>query len=829
MDLIRKATIAIRRVGIVNALRFIRFAQKRDRLEGQAGFLEVQNAPPQPPGSLQAVEPIQCGAIFRYAYSNLEVKFLASDLVRISWSPGKEPIPYGIAKAEWPPVQVDLVQNVVGWQLTSDQLSVHLSEDGGIKFTDPGGVNMRSDLPPERSDPLFPASGSLHQESSWTLRTRMEPESAIFGLGLRASPLNLRGRSYRMWNTDPPGGYRPGVDPLYLCIPVYLAVHHAGSYLVFFENSFPAIFSFPKGDPPQPANSPAGTSLNEVDVSFGGGMLRYYFIPGPPARALERYSQLTGRAPIPPRWALGYHQSRWGYQSEVDIREVADRFKRHRLPLSAIHLDIDYMHGYRVFTVDPDRFPNLSSLAEDLAQQDIRLVTILDPGVKLDPGYALYRDGLEKNAFCSLSDQETLHALVWPGWSVFPDFTNPKVREWWGSQYSRLLSQGVAGIWHDMNEPASFAAWGDFTLPSPTLHDLEGRGGTHLEAHNLYGLLMDKAGYEGFGKFMPENRPWLLTRSGWAGVARYAWSWTADIETSWEALRQTISSVLGLGLSGVPYSGSDIGGFLGEPEAELYLRWFQMAVFMPFFRTHSAKEVPPREPWRFGEPVLSIARDFLQLRYRLMPYLYTLAWEATRNGWPLARPLFWPDADDPRLWQVDDAFMLGSCFLVAPILEPGAASRQIMLPVGEWFDFWDDSLYKGSFQVEVPACLEKIPVLVRAGSLLPVEEKGALHLHFYPTEKGESQGLLYSDAGDGYGDWRLDDFNSKGIEDGLEITRREEGQFALPYTRVLVHVHGMQLSRAWVDGKETPVKGSALETGAFSQIHLLGKNARTYA
>jgi alpha-glucosidase len=818
MDLIRKANIAVRRVGLVNTLRFIRYARWRDRLERQAGCLDVQTSSPIAPGSLQAVDPIPSGWIFRFENSSLEVLFLASDLVRLSWSPGVESVPYGIAQTEWPPVQIELLRDGDGWQIQSDQLRIHVDSEGIVHYTGLDENSLRTDLAPERRAPLVPESGSIHHEPRWTLRTLLKPETAIYGLGLRAFPLNLRGRSYRMWNTDPPGGYGPGVDPLYMCIPVYLAIHHSGSYLVFFENSFSATFSFPHGDQTEKRSDSSVTAEEDATASFEGGMLRYYFIPGPPERALERYSQLTGRATLPPRWALGYHQSRWGYQSEADIREVAQGFKGHELPLSAIHLDLDYMHGFRVFTVDPERFPDLSGLAEDLSRQDIRLVTILDPGVKLDPGYALYDEGLRINAFCNLPDQEILRALVWPGWSVFPDFTNPQVRAWWGAQYSGLLSQGIAGIWHDMNEPASFTAWGDFTLPVPTLHDLEGRGGTHLEAHNLYGLLMDKAGYEALEKFLPDKRPWLLSRSGWVGVARYAWSWTADIETSWEALRQTISSVLGLSLSGVPYSGSDIGGFSGVPDPELYLRWFQMSAFMPFFRMHSTKEVPPREPWRFGEPVLGIVREFLRLRYRLMPYLYTLAWECAQKGWPLVRPLFWPDENDPHLWEVDDAFTLGSSLLVAPVLEPGADSRHVALPAGVWFDFWDDSFYAGSSHAELPTSLERIPVLVRAGSLLTLEEKGVLHLHFYPMDRGESQGFLYSDAGDGYGAWRLDHFKTKGVEGEIEITRREEGEFPFPYKRIILIIHGMQVDRAWIDGEETLVRENALETGVFKRI-----------
>jgi alpha-glucosidase len=605
-----------------------------------------------------------------------------------------------------------------------------------------------------------------------------------------------------------------------MCIPVYLTVHNLGSYLVFFENSFPGTFTFPASQSPEEIGYQNNSSPQDAQATFGGGMLRYYFIPGPADRALERYSQLTGQGSLPPRWALGYHQSRWGYQSEAEIREVADGFLQHDLPVSAIHLDIDYMDGYRVFSVDKEKFPCLPGLAEDLLERSIHLVTILDPGIKSDPSYSVFRDGLENQVFCKLPDQKTIQAVVWPGWSVFPDFTDHKVRGWWGSHYDELVSQGISGVWHDMNEPATFSAWGEFTLPATTVHAMEGRGGTHLEAHNLYGLLMNRAGWEALDQIHPDRRAWILTRSGWAGVARYAWSWTGDIESSWEALRQTIRSLLGLSLSGIPYSGSDIGGFSGNPEPELYLRWFQMAVFTPFFRTHSSKEVSPREPWRFGEPFLSIVRESLRLRYRLLPYLYTLAWECTAFGRPLLRPLFWPDAGDSRLWQVEDAFFLGDHLLVAPILEPGVKSRTVTLPAGDWFDFWDETHYPGSTEVEIPANLKRIPVLARGGSLLPLAEGNDMILQIYLAKNGSSQGSLYSDAGDGYGDWRLDQFHVIEFDGGIEVTRTKEGLYDFPYQRLLIHMHGKSIDRAWVDGKESPVSGNVLEAGNFTRIHL---------
>ena len=428
---------------------------------------------------------------------------------------------------------------------------------------------------------------------------------------------------------------------------------------------------------------------------------------GSPAQLLERYTELTGRPPLPARWALGYHQSRWGYRTEEAVRETVKEFKSHNLPLSAIHLDIDVQVGFRAFTIDAERFPKLPSFTRELAADGVRFISILNPGIKYSRQSQLFLEGQVLDAFCKLPNGELVSGPVWPGWCVFPDFTNPVVRKWWSRQYQYLLDVGVSGFWHDMNEPAAFILWGDRSLPKVTQHFMEGRGGDHREAHNVYGMLQAEAAYKALCEYQPQQRPFIVSRAGWAGLQRYAWTWTGDIECTWAAMRLTVATVVGLGLSGIPYSGPDIGGFQGNPSAELYLRWFQMATFLTFYRSHCSNNVEYRAPWTYGEPYLSIIRQFLQLRYRLLPYFYTLAWEATQKGYPPVRPAFWSNSDDPALWGVDDAFFLGDALLVCPIFEEGAreaelatpvASRQAQLPKGRWYRFWDDGVIEGSGQ-----------------------------------------------------------------------------------------------------------------------------------
>ena len=855
MSLLQKILLAVQFIGFWAVMRTILYALYRDWMN--RGY-KPKTEPRYIPGEMQGAETSPRGAIFRFENGiALEVVFLAPDIVRTTWTPGKLPVPYALSREALdgtlaptnPKVYLATRSESGRWVFTTPSLTLTVHPDGALVYASPSGEVLRHEDAPTRAG------------EGWSQTFPIHTTEHIYGLGERAAGLNLRGGTYRFWNSDPAGSYGLGADPLYVAIPVWVGRHpgrkgtSGGSYLVFYENSWEGEVRF-----------------EEISsISFVGGALRTYFIPGDLPHLTRRFSDLTGRAALPPRWALGFHQSRWGYMNEGDIREVAAGFQQRDLPLSAIHLDIDYMRGYRVFTVDKTRFPDLSKLAADLNGQGVKVVTIIDPGVKMDRQFEVYQEGLAQGAFCGMAGK-TVGSMVWPGWCGHPDFTSAKTREWWGQFYARLLDQGVAGIWHDMNEPASMAAWGELTLPRLTEHDLEGQGGTHVEAHNVYGLQMNRAGFEALRKyydgtspdlrpstaldldhlrgevhsrsaqgaatksekssqaFHPSTappgfrqaqtaggsaqdaatfagtgkRPWIVSRSGWVGNQRYAWNWTGDTESSWAALKMTVAQVLNMGLSGMPFTGPDIGGFSGEPDAELFVRWFQMAAFMPFFRVHSAKGTSPREPWVYGEEVLGICREFMKLRERLMPYLYTLAWETSQTGAPVCRPLFWDSTLTPgpspfqgegsnaELWAVDDVFLLGNDLLIAPVLEPGAKVRHIPLTSDRsakpqrWYNFWREDVLDDSDFVESRVTLDRIPVLVRGGSVLPMVEGETLVLHVYPDREGRARGMLYSDAGDGYGAWRVDRF----VWEAGELTRKEEGEFGFPYGEVRVEVHG---------------------------------------
>ena len=742
---------------------------------------------------LQEVKPIQSGAHIQFNQATLELCYLSKNMIRVSWKPGKLPVPYTIHKNNWEIPNPSIETNQNGCQLIYGKLYALVDYAGGIIYKDDLANIIHVENPPVLSG------------ECWHLTSVLKPEEHVYGLGERASSFNLRPGNYCSWNTDIGGKYSASTDPLYIGTPIYLSLSHSGSYLVYFENSFRSSYRI----------------SDTLETSFDGGRLRYYIIFGTVNTIYNQLSELLGRPCMPPRWVFGYHQSRWGYRTESDIRNVVDGFEKHDFPISAIHLDIDYMDGYRVFSINQKRFPDMRMLTDDLEKKGIKTVVSINPAVKNDHNYRIFLDGIEKDSFCKLPNGKLSGGVSWPGWSVFPDFSNVDVRKWWSEQYQYLLALGISGIWHDMNEPSSFSAWGEMTLPSSTQHNLDGQTGDHREVHNLYGLLMNIACFEGLRKYSPNKRPWIFSRSGWAGLQKYAWTWTGDIDSSWLSLKQTIITILGLSISGHAFSGVDIGGFSGSPTAELYMRWFQLSAFLPLFRTHSAIGTSPREPWVFGEPTTSILRRFTNLRYSLLPYLYSLAWDTSQTGIPPIRPLFWEDPEDSSLWDIDDEFLLGDALLIAPVVTSGAQTRQICLPGGIWYSFWDDKIYTGPTQFIIEINPDTIPVFVRGGTILPLEKDSEIFFHLYPYQGNISSSHIYFDAGDGYDSWRVDKLSFNYLSKSINIRWETEGTYPFPYSNVIIVLHSGQLTQALADGAIIPLKDNSISTPNFGILNLI--------
>jgi alpha-glucosidase len=473
---------------------------------------------------------------------------------------------------------------------------------------------------------------------------------------------------------------------------------------------------------------------------------------------LERYTELTGRIGMPPLWALGNQQSRWGYMSADDLRDVARGFRERGIPCDVLYLDIDYMDGYRVFTFDDERFPDPAALMAELAADGFRVVTIVDPGVKVDEGYRVYVEGRERGYYCRTFADEEYHNVVWPGLCAFPDFTDPAVREWWGDNHAALLDLGVAGIWCDMNEPGLFVP-AQSTMPDDVVHPGGGKPRLHAQVHNLYGSQMAQATRDGLARLRPERRPFVISRAGFTGLQRHALQWTGDNSSWWEHLWMSVPQLQNLGLSGMAFCGVDVGGFFGDSNGELLARWTETGIFQPFLRNHSQMGTVRQEPWAFGEPWESVCRDMLRLRMRLLPYLYGLFEEAHRTGAPILRPLLFEHPDDPVTYTADDEFLFGDALLVAPITRPGVEHRHVYLPAGTWVQWWTGEVLSGPAHVLAHAPLGRPALYAKANAAIPLwPERGhtgeridrlTLRVFVAPGEPVTRE--LYEDAGEGYG------------------------------------------------------------------------------
>ncbi|MEV5388520.1 glycoside hydrolase family 31 protein [Streptomyces sp. NPDC052721] len=781
-DLVRSVSV----VGSDRAaqgLRTVRAAWRRRRIDA-AGLPRRGPERARVPGQVRGAEPGPGGGLIRFGRSELRIVVTVNGAVFWGWD-GAGPQPsYALAGSgpEPDPRAVLEPDKDGGWRVVAERATVVVSRHGAVEVCTPGGVMLRRDLPPRWWEPV--GGGAAR----WVQRSEVAADARFFGLGGRAGGPRLREGRYRLWNTDPGRAFGPGDDPLYLTMPVQLVVADAGTHLVFHDTTWDGTVVLREGE------EGAGSGHDRpghCEVRMDGGPLRCWVMVGTPARVLHTWVSLTGAPALPPAWALGHQHARWGFGSEQEVRRIVAGYHERGLPLDAVHLDIDHYDDHQVFTVDHERFPKLPVLAEELRRDGIRLVSIVDPAVRAEPGSAVYDSGAAVDAFVRDAQGHTVRGVAWAGESVFPDFTDPRARAWWGGLYEERLGQGFAGFWHDMNEPTSFSAFGEPTLPRSARHALEGRGGDHREGHNVYALCMAQAAYEGLRQLVPEERPFLFSRSGWAGLQRYGGTWSGDVATGWPGLRASLSLVLGLGLCGVPYSGPDVGGFDGSPSPELYLRWFQLGAFLPLFRTHASLRAGRREPWEFGAEVMEHARVALLERRRLLPYFLTLAHLARRTGAPYVRPLWWGAPEDRALRDCEDTFLLGDGLLVAPVLDPGVRRRAVRLPRGRWYDTVTEEVHEGPGRVLVDAPLSRIPVLARAGAVLPVRgADGGLELEVWAPARGRTgAGLVVPDPGDGWEEPEIERYVARRHGGRVMVTRdREDGVAEPPYP---VRVRGL--------------------------------------
>jgi alpha-glucosidase len=686
-------------------------------------------------------------------------------------------------------------------------------------FDDAGRVVVEDD--PARPVVIDTETGAV--ESS---KKRVEWET-YYGLGEKAGATISRDtQQFVMWNTDT-YAYPRGLDPIYQSIGFFIALRHekegggrGTAYGLFLDNTSRTYFDMGKTDPAR--------------ITFGAasGELNYYVFTGgrerTPKNVLRDYTDLTGRTPLPPVWALGNQQSRWAYSPESQVREVARGFRESRVPADVIYLDIEYMDGYRIFTWDKTRFPDPVKLISDLRRDGFRVVVIIDPGVKADPNYAVYQHGRDLGHFVKTADGQELHATVWPGVCAFPDFTDPAARAWFGSLYQKNLDEGVAGFWNDMNEPGVFL---DDKTPKPDIyhhpmktfpltarHAGDGQPGTHARYHNVFGMQMARSTFEGLRQLRPDARPFVLTRAGYAGIQRFSAIWTGDNVASWDHLRLSIPMLLNLGVSGVALIGSDVGGFSGNPTPELYTRWLQAAALTPFLRSHSEWGSNPHEPYAFPKEFTDINRASVELRYRLLPYLYTLFYEHTQTGAPVMRPLWFEYPNDDRTYLIEDEYLVGRDLLVAPVVTESVVKRKVYFPKGDkWVDWWTGQVYEGGKDAEISAPLNRLPLYARAGAVIPTQpviqhtgEMPHAPLTLVVVRGADGAGSLYEDAGEGF-DYRRGSsrtLTATQTADALRIARN--GSYNI--SRPLAAIEYLGLS---VAPREVRVSGRAVTNATF--------------
>ena len=548
------------------------------------------------------------------------------------------------------------------------------------------------------------------QPVAWNARGEMQAsytmpeESHFYGLGEKTSFLDKRGEKYTNWNTDVYAPHVPEIEALYESIPLLIHMVEGRSYGLFLDNPGRSDFDMRSQE-----------TLFKIGCSTGAYDL--YFIYGPELKeVVSRYTGLTGRMDLPPKWAIGYHQSRYSYMNQQEVMELARTFRAKQIPCDVIYLDIHYMDEYRVFTFDQVRFPDPKGMIEELRGMGIRIVPIVDPGVKKDAKYAAYQEGVRENHFVKKLEGDIFFGEVWPGTSAFPDFTEDRTAAWWGEKHKFYTDLGIQGIWNDMNEPALFNE--SKTMDLDAMHGNNGKPLTHEELHNIYGMLMSKATYEGLSEQLNGQRPFVLTRAGYAGIQRYAAVWTGDNRSFWEHMAMAMPMVMNMGLSGIPFAGPDIGGFAHDTSSELLIRWTQMGAFFPYCRNHSAIGTVRQEPWSFGEKAEAIQREYIGLRYRFMPHLYNLFHGAAVDGLPVLRPLLLEYPNDPNVSNLCDQFLIGEDLLIAPVYRPDTTHRAVYLPAGTWIDYWTGEAHSGGRHILAHAPLEIMPMYVKAGSIL---------------------------------------------------------------------------------------------------------------
>jgi alpha-glucosidase len=689
-------------------------------------------------GNVQRVTKLSDGVELIAGKAKVRITAFRDGVFRVRVAPdGNFPKDFSWAVIEAPaPPAVTVEDAAEAVKLTSGNTLVRVKKVPLlIDFLDAAGNVIVADEP---GLPMAWESARIHV---WK---KMPVDESYFGLGDKAGPMNRRNHSFTMWNTDE-FGWQESTDPLYKTIPFFQGIRKGTAYGIFFDNTWRSSFDFGK------------ESRDYYSFGSDGGEINYYYFAGPdPKKIIEDYTALTGRMPLPPLWSLGYQQCRYSYYPEKRAYEIVERLREDKIPADTIYFDIDYQQGNAPFTVNREYFPHFEKMIADFKAVGMHTILITDLHIKHDPnhGYAPFDSGMKEDVFVKRADGSLYVAPVWPGPSVFPDFTLTRVRDWWGTLYKDFLDMGVAGFWNDMDEPAVFLT-PTKTMPLDNVHRTDdGAKHPHSEIHNVFGSENVRATFNGVKKLRPNERPFVLTRAAYSGAQRYAATWTGDNSSTWNHLAMSTPQLLSMGISGYGMVGDDIGGFAGTPTPDLLTRWFEVGAFNPIYRDHTAKGTADQEPWVHGPEHEAIRRRYIEERYRLLPYIYTGIEEMSRTGIPLMRPLFLEYPKMEGITGDDHDFLFGRDLLVEPVTTEMLDAKEIHLPSGDWYDYWTAEKHSTKEQIVLQPALDQMPLYVRAGAILPMQQlvqhteetpQGPLQLRVYPGP--DCSGTLYEDDG----------------------------------------------------------------------------------
>jgi alpha-glucosidase len=745
-------------------------------------------------GTINSFERHDHGVSCKTQSEVLKLSFYNENIVRVSISEHDDPEDFSYAVVASPQqVTMHVADAESILEIRSSKVIVQIHKDPvSIKF-----LTHKSEIINE-DDEAFATSWNGEHVTTYK---KLQNGERFIGLGEKTGPLDRRGSGYVNWNTDA-FAYGSGSDPLYSTLPFYIGIHNNLVYGIFFDNTHKSFFNF-------------GASNNRfASFAADSGEMNYYFIYADTiSEIIQHYTFLTGRMPLPPLWSVGYQQCRYSYYPDKEVLGIARHFRDKEIPADVIVLDIHYMDDYKIFSWHKKSFAEPKKLLDQLSEMGFEVVLMCDPGIKVEAGYHAYEDGVKKDVFLKYPDGTYYTGQVWPGWCHFPDFTNPKTRAWWKEHFKDYVTLGVKGFWNDMNE---IATWGNM-LPENVEFDFEGEKATMRRGRNIFGLMMAKSTYEGTKALMKNTRPFNLTRSAYAGIQRYAAVWTGDNVAYDEHMLLGVRMVSSMGLTGVAFAGYDVGGFVGNADSKLFARWISIGAFAPFFRGHSMINSRDSEPWSYGEEVEQISRNYIRFRYQIMPYLYSVFYEASVTGIPVQRTLAINYPHDAKVYsgEYHNQYLFGPAFLVAPV-ESHKDFVKVYLPEGDWYYLYNGKKYSGNTEVIMECPVHKLPVFVKAGAIIPMETAKShtreiadtLHIHIY-KDVSNSSFVLYQDDGVSF-DYEHGKYSKRLIEYlpllNKIIIHNTEGSYECPQKKIKIILHGFEnlISTLYVNNKEQP-------------------------